>query len=187
MAVWMRAHSCWWKCFVTCVGFCWVFPVLFPRSAGSGCRGGEVWFIPDNGSVGPAHNMRQKGLRGSLWQGLFSLPFRSQLQYVIIFSLVELWNYSGRCIFIFISPFTPVVFLECLTTFFFFFSLHLFFWKWFKRHLEELMRQFAIYLGVFFFLLGAIQSHLEAIEWSHWLWGAMGEALDENCCESIDN
>lgn len=42
---------------------------------------------------------------------------------------------------------------------FFFFPPHLFFWKWFKRHLEELMRQFAIYLGVFFFLLGAIQSH----------------------------
>lgn len=35
-----------------------------------------------------------------------------------------------------------------------FFPLHLFFWKQFKRHLEKLMKQFAIYLGGFFFFWG---------------------------------
>lgn len=107
-------------------GFVGFFSVLFPCSACRECRWGEVWLflimwlilIILMVWILPKAEMAQEGMRA-----LLSLPFRTHLQYVIIFSLPELWNYSGHCIFIFIfiSPFTPVVFLECLTTSFFFF------------------------------------------------------------------
>lgn len=77
-----------------------------------------------------------------------------------------------------------------------FFPLHLFFWKQFKRHLEELMRQFAIYLGGFFSFGGdpkpfegnrMVSLTLRSYGWGPWwelLW-VYWQLGDISICEMI--